>query len=156
GWTARPNLASQRSRPRAEGPRRCPFADTRESTMRLPLGALAHFFHTLLLVVGILARLVAVDQAHAHEEHDHADKPTGEAGVLVSPRVVAVSERYQFVGIVEGEVLVIYLDRAEDNAPVTTATIEFSLNGEPFKAELQEKAGTYEVTAPLLRKEASH
>jgi len=109
--------------------------------MRLPLGALAHFFHTLLLAVGILARLVAVDQAHAHEEHDHADKPTGEAGSLVSPRVVAVSERYQFVGIVEGEVLVIYLDRAEDNAPVTTATIEVSLNGEPFKAELQEKAG---------------
>jgi membrane fusion protein, heavy metal efflux system len=124
--------------------------------MRLPLGALAHFFHTLLLAVGILARLVAVDQAHAHEEHDHADKPTGEAGSLVSPRVVAVSERYQFVGIVEGEVLVIYLDRAEDNAPVTTATIEVSLNGEPFKAELQEKAGTYEVTAPLLRKEGSH
>lgn len=124
--------------------------------MRLPLGALAHFFHTLLLVVGILARLVAVDQAHAHEEHDHADKPTGEAGVLVSPRVVAVSESYQFVGILEGEVLVIYLDRAEDNAPVTTATIEVSLDGEPFKAEPQEKAGTYEVTAPLLRKEGSH
>jgi RND family efflux transporter MFP subunit len=124
--------------------------------MRLPLGALAHFFQPLLLAVGILARLVAIDQAHAHEEHDHADKPTGEAGALVSPRVVAVSESYQFVGILEGEVLVIYLDRAQDNAPVTTATIEVSLNGEPFKAEPQEQAGTYEVTAPLLRKEGSH
>ena len=56
-----------------------------------------------------------------------------------SPRVAAHSEQYQFVGIVEGEVLVIYLDRAEDNAPVTTATIDVSLDGEAFKAELQEK-----------------
>jgi RND family efflux transporter MFP subunit len=70
--------------------------------------------------------------------------------------VVATSEKYQFVGIVEGEVLVIYLDRAEDNAPVTTASIEVSLNGEPSKAELQEKTGTYEVTVPLLRKAGSH
>ena len=73
-----------------------------------------------------------------------------------SPRVVATSEKYQFVGIAEGEVLVIYLDRAEDNTPVTTATIEVSLNGESFKAELQEKSATYEVTAPLLRKAGSY
>jgi RND family efflux transporter MFP subunit len=70
--------------------------------------------------------------------------------------VVASSERYQFVGIVEGEVLVVYLDRTEDNAPVTTATIEVSLDGQPFKAELEQKAGTYEVTAPLLRNAGSH
>src|SRR5262249_22813326 len=73
-----------------------------------------------------------------------------------SPRVAAMSEKYQFVGIVEGEVLVVYLDRTEDNAPVTTATIEVALDGEPFKVELQEKNGTYEVTAPLLRKAGSY
>ena len=67
-----------------------------------------------------------------------------------------MSEKYQFVGIVEGEVLVVYLDRTEDNAPVTTATIEVSIDGEPFKAELQEKNATYEVTAPLLRKAGSY
>jgi hypothetical protein len=54
------------------------------------------------------------------------------------------------VGIVEGEVLVIYLDRASDNEPVTTATMEVSLNGQAYKAELQ-KDGTYELTAPLLK-----
>ena len=67
-----------------------------------------------------------------------------------------MSEKYQFVGIVGGEVLFVYVDRTEDNAPVTTATIEVSIDGEPFKAELQEKNATYEVTAPLLRKAGSY
>ncbi len=47
--------------------------------------------------------------------------------------------------------LVVYLDRAADNAPVTTATIEISLNGQPHKAELQSN-GTYEITAPILKR----
>jgi hypothetical protein len=63
---------------------------------------------------------------------------------------VAVSETYQVVGIVEGEVLVIYLDRAADNEPVIGAALEVSLNGETFKAEAV-KNGTYEVTAPVLK-----
>lgn len=86
--------------------------------------------------------------ARAHEGHDHGEQsaPAGEG----SPRVSAVSERYQFVGIVEGEVLVVYLDRADDNAPVTSAALEITLNGTAFKAT-PERNGTYEVTAPLLR-----
>jgi RND family efflux transporter MFP subunit len=92
--------------------------------------------------------------APAHEGHEHDAAPR--APMPGSPRVAAASERYQLVGIVEGEVLVIYLDRADDNAPVTTATIEVSLNGEPYKAELVAKTGTYEVTAPILRKAGSH
>jgi RND family efflux transporter MFP subunit len=92
----------------------------------------------------------------AHEGHDHGEAPSATAPAAGSPRVAATSERYQLVGIVEGEVLVIYLDRADDNAPVTSAAIEVSLDGEPFKAELQEKSATYEVTAPILRKAGSY
>jgi RND family efflux transporter MFP subunit len=92
----------------------------------------------------------------AHEGHDHGEAPRAGAPVPGSPRVVATSERYQLVGIAEGEVLVIYLDRADDNAQVTRATMEISLEGEPYKAELVEKSATYEVTAPLLRKPGSY
>jgi len=91
----------------------------------------------------------------AHEGHDHGEAPRT-APMPGSPRVVATSERYQLVGIAEGEVLVVYLDRADDNAPVTAATIEVSLDGQPFKAELQQTSATYEVTAPLLRKPGSY
>jgi RND family efflux transporter MFP subunit len=92
----------------------------------------------------------------AHEGHDHGTAAAGGPAAPTSPRVTATSEHYQLVGIAEGEVLVIYLDRAEDNAPVATATMEVSIDGEPLKAELQEQAATYEVTAPVLRKPGSH
>jgi membrane fusion protein, heavy metal efflux system len=100
--------------------------------------------------------LVAVDRAPAHEGHDHGSDAPASQGAPASPRVVATSERYQLVGIVEGEVLVLYLDRAEDNAPVTTATLEVTLDGEPFKVEPEPKTATYEVTASVLRKPGSH
>ncbi len=103
-----------------------------------------------------LLLLTHIDPAPAHEGHDHGEPPGAGARMPASPRVVATSERYQLVGIVEGEVLVVYLDRADDNAPVTGATIEISLDGKTFKAELQEKTATYEVTAPLLRKPGSY
>lgn len=106
-------------------------------------------------ITGAALLFVAAGRAPAHEGHEHAPPPA--AGTSpASPRVVASSERYQLVGIVEGEVLAVYLDRTEDNAPVATATIEISIDGQPFKAELQEKSAIYEVTAPLLRKPGSY
>jgi membrane fusion protein, heavy metal efflux system len=105
----------------------------------------------LAVIVAAALGIVIGAPAFAHEGHDHGEKPAAVGAVPSSPRVIATSEAYQFVGIVEGEVLVVYLDRAADNAPVTAAKIEVSLNGQAFKAEPQKK-GTYEVTAPLLRK----
>jgi RND family efflux transporter MFP subunit len=106
--------------------------------------------------LGVALALLPVPTAPAHDGHDDGEAPRAKGPSGASPRVTAVSERYQLVGIVEGEVLVIYLDRADDNAPVTAATLEVSLDGEPHKAELQEKSSTYEVTAPLLRKPGQH
>jgi RND family efflux transporter MFP subunit len=109
-------------------------------------------FAALAITVLAAALWPGPESARAHEGHDHGDKPAAAGtGVLASPRVVAVSERYQFVGIAEGEVLVVYLDRAADNAPVTSATLEVTLNGQPFSAEALAN-GTYEVTAPMLKK----
>ena len=116
--------------------------------MRSAFDACARLFHSVVLVV-ILAS-TPLHRALAHEGHNH-DEPKGTgAADTASPRVVAVSETYQVVGLVEGEVLVIYLDRAADNEPVTDAVLEVSFNGESFKAELL-KNGTYEVTAPVLK-----
>lgn len=103
-----------------------------------------------------LTLLLIATAVPAHDGHDHGETPQAKGSAVASPRVVATSERYQLVGVVEGEVLVIYLDRADDNAPVTTATIEVSLDGETHKAELQDKTATYEVTAPLLRNAGQH
>ncbi len=50
--------------------------------------------------------------------------------------------------------MVIHLDRAKDNEPVTAAEIEVSFNGEVVKATLQ-KDSTYEAVSPLLKKPGS-
>ena len=107
-----------------------------------------------LLFAAALSLFPYASPSAAHEGHDHGSPPSA-TGAPASPRVTATSETYQFVGIVEGEVLVVYLDRAADNVPVTTATIEVALDGQAFKAELQ-KGGTYEITSALLRKAGTH
>ena len=120
--------------------------------MSLPRRARAPYLHWLLLILLAVGTSFGVQRAPAlaHEGHDHGPPAGSETGAPASPRVVAVSERYQFVGIVEGEVLVIYLDGAADNAPVTTATLEVTLDGQPNMAELQ-KNGSYELTSARLK-----
>lgn len=113
--------------------------------------ALAHSMGVLACL--LLLSLQAVS-AWAHEGHDHGP-PASSSTVPASPRVTATSENYQFVGIVEGEVLVIYLDRFADNAPVTSATLEVTIGEASVRAELQ-KNGTYEVTSPRLKAVGNH
>lgn len=59
----------------------------------------------------------------AHEGHDHgaAAKP---ADVRLAPRFEARSEELEIVGVLAGKDLVIYLDRADSNAPIQGAQIE--------------------------------
>lgn len=111
-------------------------------------GALA-----IWLVLLMLLSIYAIGRASAHEGHDHGAAPS--AAGQASPRVVATSESYQFVGIAEGEALVIYLDRAADNAPVATAVVEVTISGQVLRAELQ-KNGTYEIVTPLLKQSGIH
>ena len=120
--------------------------------MLTPRSARAPLLHLSLFVILAIGLSFGIQPstALAHEGHDQGPPAASETGAPASPRVLAVSEGYQFVGIVEGEVLVIYLDRASDNAPVTTATLEVSLDGQPHKAEPQ-KNGSYELTSARLK-----
>jgi len=52
-----------------------------------------------------------------------------------SPRVVATSEAFQIVGIFKGDRLTIYLDREQNNTPVTAAVIEVTANNKTVTAE---------------------
>lgn len=80
----------------------------------------------------------AGDEGHAH------DGPG--AASAQSPRVVAISETFQLVGILKGGKLTIYLDRESDNAPVIDAKITLSASGPQVMATLT-KDGTYEIPA---------
>ncbi len=106
---------------------------------------------SVLLALAIAAATPAV----AGPGHDHGPAEATGGASPPSPRAIASSEAYQFVGIVEGEVLVIYLDRFADNAPITGASLEVTIGDQAHKAELQ-KNNTYEVSSPLLKKAGEH
>lgn len=114
-------------------------------------GMLARTIRVLLFPLMLLS---AALPALSHEGHDQGARP-GASAPAATPRVTATSENYQLVGILEGEVLVIYLDRFADNTPVTSASLEVTIGDASVAAELQ-KNGTYEVASPRLKTAGNH
>src|SRR5947207_245894 len=94
----------------------------------------ARWFGTVLLVALWCS---AARPATAHEG-GHDDMLPGTATPAPAPglpRLVTKSEAYELVGILRGERLTIYLDRFEDNSPVTDASITVAIDGEVVAAE---------------------
>jgi len=81
----------------------------------------------------------------AHEGHDLvANQDSAPAASL--PRVSASSELYELVGVLDGLRLTIYLDRFQDNVPVTDANISATISD---KTEVAERSpdGTYTLVS---------
>lgn len=92
--------------------------------------------------------------ADAGPGHDHGPEAAAAANPT-SPRVVAVSESYELVGILEDGKLVVYLDRIADTTPVTDARVEMTVGGETADAAPQPD-GTYLFASPILAKVGEH
>jgi membrane fusion protein, heavy metal efflux system len=84
----------------------------------------------------------------AHEGHDEMQAVSA-SGAPGLPRLAVSSETYELVAILEGERLTVYLDRFEDNAPVTDANITVSVNDESVIAQPSGE-GTYGVSSKRL------
>ena len=94
------------------------------------------------LGLALLASALAADE-HGHDHgHDHGAPAPEASGAL--PRFAAVSDDFELVGIVNGTHVALYLDRFEDNAPVTGARIELEIAGAKLSVEAHE--GAYEAT----------
>jgi len=82
--------------------------------------------------------------ASAHEGHDDGPPVAGATPSL--PRLATASEAYELVATLNGQRLTIYLDRFEDNAPITDATLTVLVEGEQVLAEATPD-GTYVATS---------
>src|SRR5262245_26816866 len=99
----------------------------------------------------IAAFLLMPSVSRAHEGHDHDESTRAALASSTYPRVTAQSELYEVVGILKGDRLSIYLDRAATNEPVTDAKVSVTIgDGEAIDAEPAEN-GTYAVSSPRLR-----
>lgn len=95
-----------------------------------------------------LCALISVAPLYAHEGHDHSP-PELAITASMAPRATAHSELFELVVVPDGSQLIIYLDRWQDNVPITGATLE--LEGDNWQAEATEQTpGTYSVEAPFV------
>lgn len=88
----------------------------------------------LLAVLCAALLLLAGGSARADAGHDHGDAPAASAGPAL-PRFTAVSDTFELVGVLEGKLLTLYLDRFADNSPVPKAMLDLEIGGQAFKAE---------------------
>jgi RND family efflux transporter MFP subunit len=93
---------------------------------------------------------MVVAPAAAHEGHD-LEPAQAAAASHGLPRLVANSEFYELVAVVEGPRLIVYLDRFADNSPVTDAQMTVTVNEEPVVAAATGD-GTYSVMSTLFER----
>lgn len=86
--------------------------------------------------------------------HDHGPAEVSSAGPA-SPRLVAVSETYEFVAILQEGKLTAYLDRMADTSPVIDAKVGMIVNGEQLTANPQPN-GTFVLSSPAVNKPGNH
>jgi hypothetical protein len=121
-----------------------PFGLCRPASRRTLTAFSAYRFAGLLLV----ASVAWAATAYAHEGQEHA-APTSAATTSDLPRLTLESEAYELVAVLKDDRLTIYLDRFEDNRPVTDAKITVMIEGESAMAE-PAPDGTYVLTSNLF------
>ncbi|MFG1284699.1 efflux RND transporter periplasmic adaptor subunit [Xanthobacter autotrophicus] len=102
----------------------------------------------------LLAGLMLVTGAMAHEGHDHGASTPPQVTTL-APRAEAASADFELVAVLREGTLAIHLDRFADNAPVDGATIEMDTPEGALTARPMEP-GTYVVAAPFAAKPGAH
>ncbi len=107
-----------------------------------------------LTMFALLSVLLALSPAQAHEGHVHADEAQA-APATVAPRFAARTDAFELVGVLTGGEIWLYVDRADNNAPVDQAEIE--LESGAFKARAQRSApAVYRLKAGPLANAGKH
>jgi len=100
--------------------------------------------HSTAATLLALLLTLFIPLAIAGPGHDHGDTaPQATSSAL--PRFTAVSEDLELVGIVNGKLITLYLDRFKDNSPVNDAQIEIDIAGSKYQAQ-KHADDEYEVT----------
>jgi|HubBroStandDraft_6_1064221.scaffolds.fasta_scaffold52194_3 cobalt-zinc-cadmium efflux system membrane fusion protein len=84
-----------------------------------------------------------------------AATPEQFSGMSPSPRIAAQSRDFELVGVAQGKLLTIYLDRFIDNEPVVGATIDVETDGRHLTAGAG-RQGVYQLTADWVAQIGSH
>lgn len=102
-----------------------------------------------------LAALALLAPAHAGPGHDHDHGDATAVSPTALPRFAATSDDFELVGVLQGQHLSLYLDRAPDNSPVDAAQITLEVNGAAVPVQAH-GTGEYEATLPQPLPDGEH
>lgn len=92
----------------------------------------------ILAALGAALALQLAPPARAGDGHDHGhDHGPAAAPGSALPRFATAGDAFELVGVLQGRQLTLYLDRADDNTPVTDARIELDIGGARLQARPQ-------------------
>ena len=107
--------------------------------------------HLLLLALAALLPLFS----WAHGDEDHSAPAALPPTVSVGPRFATDTDQFELVGVLDGQVLTLYLDQFGSNEPVAKAQIEIERG--TWKALATEVSpGVYALAAPALAQPGKH
>lgn len=66
---------------------------------------------------------------HAHEGHQHEKETPSENSLVKAPTLIAVSENYELVALVQAGQITVYLDQFQSNIPVVDANLTLDISG---------------------------
>lgn len=105
------------------------------------------FLHFLVMTTLLAALSNAV---WAGPGHDHGDEASATAGTA-SPRFEAHSDLFEIVGVMDGDLLTITIDRYDSNAPVLQATLELESGATKLVAKFNPATGDYSVPSAAFK-----
>ena len=108
------------------------------------------------LFLGFLVALMLNTSAWSHGGHDHGDdeKPTVAVGIS-DPRFAVETSLFQLVGEAQGEVLTLYLDTFDTNAPVAGAVVNVTVGVDDQVAD-ELSSGTYQISGDWVASSGQH
>lgn len=92
--------------------------------------------------------------ASGGDDHTHGDEPKL-AMQEAAPRVVAATESFEIVGVLDASGVTLYLDRSDTTAPVTDATISADVGGSTLTAKADGQ-GTYRLEGSWAEQSGRH
>lgn len=101
----------------------------------------------------IAALALSPAPAPAHEGHVHGDAPPPPE-VRSAPRATAASQAFELVAVLEGDGLVVWLDRFDTNAPVIDAVVDVETPAGPVGATVDGEV--YRLPAPWAAEPGTH
>ena len=102
-----------------------------------------------------LALCLYLPQAISGPGHDHGKAATPQAAGPALPRFAVTSDLFELVGVLDGDLLTLYLDHADSNAPVENAELEFELGPDTLAVEAI-APGTFGVHLPAAPAEGEY